>query len=362
MHIALDAMGVKHSGGATVLLDFIQVVLNDPRVERLSVFCTPEAKRRFALPVAPKIHAYEQPLAESSYFYRMIWFELSLGRQCSQIGADALFCMSGAGRTPSGPPHVTFIQQPLPFAAEFTRIATPAERARMLILKRLMRSSCRSAKRVIVQTPTMKSWVSEQFSLPADRVSVVIPAVTPLPAPESPEIRLLGEDIGPKLLYVGSDSAYKNVQTAITGLDLLRQTVPDAMLYLTWPTHHPATNNTGIVCLGHLARNLLAKAYHEATLLVMPSLVETVGLPIIEAMSAGLPVLAADRPYAHDIAEDAACFFDPLSPQDFAEKVLCLLQNVTLRQDLIEKGRLLAAKRESSNPYQKMLDLVLGCE
>ena len=313
-------MGVKHSGGATVLLDFLQAVLNDSRINRVSVFCTPQAKRRFILPETSKIRAYEQRLAENSYLYRVLWFEAILGRRCGQVGADVLLCMSGAGRTPSGLRHVTFIQQLLPFAAEFMRGATLTERTRMTVLKRLMRSSCRSAKRVIVQTPTMKSWVSEQFALPADRVSVVIPGVTPLPAPVLSSARLLGEDSGPKLLYVGSDSAYKNVRTAITGLGLLRQAVPGAILYLTWPADHAMASQPAVVCLGHLSRDLLAKAYYEATLLVMPSLVETVGLPIIEAMSAGLPVLVADRPYAHDVAEDAACFFDPLSPQDFAER------------------------------------------
>ena len=81
---------------------------------------------------------------------------------------------------------------------------------------------------------------------------------------------------------------------------------------------------------------------------------------MLEAMRAGLPVLAADRPYAHDIAEDAADFFDPYSPQDFADKARQSLQDAAHRQALIEKGRLLAAKREAANPYQQMLDLVLA--
>lgn len=360
MHLAVDAMGIKHSGGATVLLDFLQVALSDPRVARVSVFCSPRSKRRFVLPESSKVRVYEQPLAEDFYLYRMIWFAFILGRRCNQVGAEVLLCLAGAGRTPSGPRHVTFIQQSLPFASEFTRFATLAERARMMILKQLMRSSCRSADRVIVQTPTMKSWVTDQFVLPAEQVSVVIPAVTPLPTPGSSARRLLRDDDSPKLLYVGGDSAYKNVQTVIHGLSVLRSSVPDATLYLTWPTDHAAASNPGVVCLGYLSRERLAEAYHEATLLVMPSLVETVGLPILEAMHAGLPVLAADRPYARDIAEDAADFFDPHSPQDFAEKARQSLQDVEHRQALIEKGRLLVAKREATHPYQQLLDLVLA--
>lgn len=362
MHIALDAVGIKHSGGATVLLDFLQVVINDSRFERVSILCTPRAKRWFTFPETPKLCIYEQFLAEESYLYRMNWFQFILGRRCSQVGADVLLCMSGAGRARLDSRHVTFIQQSLPFAAEFIQMASPTERTRMLILKRLMLSSCRSAKRVIVQTPTMKSLVTEQFMLPAERVSIVIPPAPPLPGPESSKARVLGEEGELKLLYVGNDCTFKNVRVAVMGLDLLRRTVPNAVLCLTWPTDHAVTKKTAIVCLGHLSRSLLANAYREATLLVMPSLVETVGLPMIEAMNVGLPVLAADRPYAHDIAENAAFFFDPLSPRDFAEKAGCLLLDAGLRQGLIEKGRLLIARREASNPYQKMLDLTLDPE
>lgn len=361
MHIAVDAVGIKHSGAATVLLDLLQVMADDSRVKRISIFCTPHERRWFALPETPKIHSYEQALAENSYLYRMIWLQFILGKQCRQVGADVLLCMCGAGSARSPLGHVAFIQQSLPFVAEFGQLATPAERMRMLVLKRLMASSCRSAKRVIVQTPTMKLLVSEQFSLPEERVSVVIPAATQLPCQEIATQRVLGVDEQElKLLYVGNNCAYKNVQVAISGLALLRESLPNAVLYLTWSDNHATEKKAGVVCLGYLPRSLLAHAYREATLLVMPSLVETVGLPMIEAMSAGLPVLAADRPYAHDIAEDAACFFDPLSPEDFAEKARLLLQHTELRQGLIEKGRRLLAGRAASNPYKKMLDLVLG--
>lgn len=361
MHLAVDALGIKHSGGATVLLDFLNAALDDQRVTRVTLFCSPRASRRFDLPLSPKLHSEERPLAERSYLVRVWWFQVLLAGECRRIGADRLICMVGAGRAGAASPHVTLIQQSLPFDADFMRIAPPGYRARMMVLKRLMRSSCLSATRVIAQTPTMKSWISEQFALPTERISVILPATSPLPAPESTQERLLAEGDGPKLLYVGADSAYKNVRTVITGLAALRAAVPGAKLYLTWPLDHEAANVPGVVCLGYLSRSLLAKAYAEATLLVMPSLAETVGLPMLEAMRAGLPVLVADRPYAHDIAEDAACFFDPFSPQDFAARAQHLLQDAVFRDGLIEKGQRLIARREASNPYQKMLDLALGC-
>lgn len=359
MHIAVDAVGVKHSGGATVLLDFLHAAIEDPRVGRISVFCSPIPARRFALPGSSKVREYEQRLAERSYLHRVLWFEHLLGRHCRQMGVETLLCMSGAGRSPASVPHVTFLQQSLPFSAEYVHMAAPRERLRVAALKRLMRSSSRSARRVIVQTPSMKSWVCRQFGLPEeDQVTTVMPAIKPAAIAKS-AARFFGSDEQPGVLYVGSASPHKNVGTVLSGFSALRKAVPKTTLSLTWPSDDPVGQQEAVTCLGHLPPELLSRAYAEATILVMPSLVETVGLPILEAMAAGLPVLAADRPYAHDVAADAAYYFDPLSPEDFVQKASHLLQNAQLRQHLSAEGKRRTELLRRSRPYERMVDIVV---
>jgi len=361
LHLAIDAVGVKHSGGATILLDFIRTACKDQRISLLSLYCSPQQVRDFSIPALPTVRVLEQQRAEESYLHRVVWHEHLLGRACIDANVEVLLCMTGTGKSHISMPHVTFVQQSLPFAAEFAKIATLSERLRMTVLKVMMRSSCQSARQVIVQTPTMKRWVSRQLNLPPDRVQVIIPTVSPFGVVESSGARLLAPEDGPKVLYVGSEHSYKNVQTVLRGLARLRNRIPGTTLFLTWPTDHPASRQAGVVCLGYLSRAQIACAYSEATILVMPSLIETVGLPILEAMSAGVPVLAADRPYAHDIAEDAALFFDPLSAEDFAMQAEHLLQDDTLRRHLIDEGRALLTRRAQLNPYQQMLDIILNC-
>ncbi len=361
MHLAVDAVGIKHSGGAVVLLDFLAIANLDERVSAITVFCSPTNVRRFELPRTAKISASEQARAEHHYLDRILWQQSLLGRHCREVGANVLLCMTGAGNAPAGLPHVTFVQQALPFAPEFAAVSTAQERVRMATIKRLMRSSCRSACRVIVQSPTMRDWTAAQLGLPRGQIEVVLPAVSALSAVPAGGEPLPGAGPGRRLLYVGSENRYKNVDVVLRGLAQVRAAVPEAELYLTWPQNHPAGQAPGVHCLGYLSREQLARAYGEAHLLVMPSLIETVGLPILEAMQAGVPVLAADRPYAHDIAEDAAVFFDPLSPADFAGHAVELLENGDLRSALIGKGLALAARRTQEQPYPRMLDIVLGC-
>jgi glycosyltransferase involved in cell wall biosynthesis len=90
----------------------------------------------------------------------------------------------------------------------------------------------------------------------------------------------------------------------------------------------------------------------------MPSLVETVGLPMLEAASVGTAIVAADRLYAHDVCGDAALYFDPLDARDLAAKLGELLSNSQLRADLTVRGTNLVARRAGAKPYEKMIHLL----
>lgn len=360
MHLAIDALGIKHSGGATVLLDFLNAVLNDPRVTQVTIFCSPRITRRFDLPQSPRLHGEERQFAEKSYLARVWWFQVLLARHCHQAGADALICMVGAGHAQPGIPYVTFIQQSLPFSVEAQRRLGFSDRAIVLVIKLLMKSSCRSAQRVIVQTPTMRRWVSEQFRVPIARIDAVIPAIdTKLFPLQASAESYPGLSKTPNILYVGNLAPYKNIETILVGMKLLQEQVPEATLCATCSPDQMIGQQPGIRCLGFLPADLLAQVYREAAILVMPSLVETVGLPMLEAMSAGVPVLAADRPYAHDICGDAALFFDPLSAEDFARSAKLLLRDHELRRHLTENGKTLIKRRAQEMPYAKMVDIVL---
>jgi len=113
-----------------------------------------------------------------------------------------------------------------------------------------------------------------------------------------------------------------------------------------------------VVGLGYLQGAELRQAYELADALVMPSLVETVGLPMLEAMNVGIPVIAADRPYAHDVCEDAAVFFDPLDASALAHRITRVLCDEDLRRDLVCRGRDIIRKRRAARPYERMVDIV----
>ncbi len=89
---------------------------------------------------------------------------------------------------------------------------------------------------------------------------------------------------------------------------------------------------------GYIPNQDLPAIYAKALFFLYPSIRESFGLPILEAMACGCPVISSNTSSMPEIAGDAALLIDPFAPQDLANAILELLEKPELRQELIEKG------------------------
>ena len=94
--------------------------------------------------------------------------------------------------------------------------------------------------------------------------------------------------------------------------------------------------------LGYVSVEELVYIYRHAQLLVFPSLFEGFGIPLVEAMAVGCPVLAARTTSLPEVGGDAACYFDPFSLEDLGNLIMEIMGSNDLRRDLVEKGRMRA--------------------
>ncbi len=95
---------------------------------------------------------------------------------------------------------------------------------------------------------------------------------------------------------------------------------------------------------GYVNRAELERLYATAGLLAFPSLDEGFGIPVLEAMAWGLPVLASNRAALPEVGGDAAVYVDPLEEEQLAEELKRLASDVELRQRLARRGRERAAR------------------
>jgi glycosyltransferase involved in cell wall biosynthesis len=91
--------------------------------------------------------------------------------------------------------------------------------------------------------------------------------------------------------------------------------------------------------LGHVAVEEMAWLYRRARMLVFPSLFEGFGIPLVEAMTVGCPVVAADATSIPEVLEDAGLLFDPASPQAMAVAMERIWNDAPLRQRLVASGK-----------------------
>ncbi len=130
----------------------------------------------------------------------------------------------------------------------------------------------------------------------------------------------------PYVLYLGQWKPYKNVATLIEAFALVRATQPQAQLVLAgndprYPEIRAAAERLpqgSVVLPGRLPDDAVPDLYRGAAAVVVPSLAEGFGLPVLEAMASGVPVVCSDIPVLHEIADQVAIFCPPTDVQAFA--------------------------------------------
>jgi alpha-1,3-rhamnosyl/mannosyltransferase len=93
-----------------------------------------------------------------------------------------------------------------------------------------------------------------------------------------------------------------------------------------------------VICLGHVSDEELVLLYSGASLMVYPSLYEGFGLPILEAMACGCPVICSNTSSMPEVAGDAAILVSPEDEIALAEAIDKAMEDSQLRQKLIESG------------------------
>jgi len=150
------------------------------------------------------------------------------------------------------------------------------------------------------------------------------------------------------VFYPAQFFPHKNHIRLVEAFSLVLRAYPDCRLLLTGQRKYDFGKVMARVAelgiqdrvthLGYVDTNLLAAAYLRATLIVIPTLFESISIPVYEAFRLGVPVCASNVVALPEQIGDAGLLFDPLSIEDMAEKISLLLGDANLRQELSRRG------------------------
>ncbi|WNG60911.1 glycosyltransferase family 4 protein [Archangium gephyra] len=154
---------------------------------------------------------------------------------------------------------------------------------------------------------------------------------------------------GPFFLYAGSDHTHKNLRLLVEGYQMFRarwrgQTPPPSLVFMgpcsqvrgalyretTWPE--------GVMYLGLLPASEVRVFFQEALAYVYPTTYEGFGLPVLEAMAAGTPVLCSSLTSVPEVAGEAGLYLREFSPEEVSRRLSELATDAGLRRRLVEAG------------------------
>ncbi|MBQ4820095.1 glycosyltransferase family 1 protein [Aquimarina sp. MMG016] len=153
-------------------------------------------------------------------------------------------------------------------------------------------------------------------------------------------------------LFVGNVKPHKNLITLLKAYNQLTTEIKEKYKlvvlgrkegFITQETaifRYIEDNNLSknIYFTGYVSDNLVSDVYKNATLFIFPSLYEGFGLPLLEAMSCGVPVLSSDMASLIEVGGEAVVYFNPKEANDLKENIVQLLDNQELRIKCVEKG------------------------
>lgn len=242
-----------------------------------------------------------------------------------------------------------FLDHPAATAAEVQR-DYPALAAR----------HARAADGVVVNSEYTRDLVVSRLHVPLDRLTVCYPGAPrwqPRAEPSSP---------GP-ILHMGTIEPRKNVGAIIKAYRALVEKDPGVppLLFagrMTAPVESVMSGEDKqllqdrVLFFGYVTDEQRQRLYREASLLVIASTDEGFGIPALEAMTIGLPVVAAARGSLPEVVADAGLLVDANDQDALADAMRRLLDDASLRRDLVERGLLRARRFDWNASAGSLLD------
>lgn len=229
----------------------------------------------------------------------------------------------------------------------------------------LVKQLARKATHIIASSHCSEQDIIRLLGITPEKISVMYNAT--FAADEKIEPFDLGALQPGYVLYVGNEKTHKNFIRAVQAFAKARFKIKDRFVQMAAvgisPEFFKASEVRSIPdihCFKHVAPEHLRWLYSQAGMLFFPSLYEGFGIPPLEAMLHGTPVVASNTSSLPEILDDAYYPVNPLDIDDMANGICTVLQDASLRSGLIEKGTLHEQKYSWSRAAEHVLNIYNG--
>lgn len=170
----------------------------------------------------------------------------------------------------------------------------------------------------------------------------------------------------PFVLFVGNVKMHKNLLLLIKAFNLIKDEIPHDLIIVGKREvsgifdknlqGEYEQSKERIIFTGFIDDEELIKFYKSADMFIFPSLYEGFGLPLLEAMACGCPIISSNAASLPEIGGDAVVYFDPYSIIDLANSIKLLYRHPEMRKELISKGYQQIEKFKWNTCVEKILE------
>lgn len=339
--VVINGIHAKSGGGVTYLRKILPELANEDRLN-VHLFLHKDQFQLF-YPIPDGIHVTLFTF-RSTFFSTFIWEQFSLPSIATAMGTDVVFSPANYGPV-FARNHVILLRNAVSVIRHIDRLK-PAIYWSVLSVATLV--SFMTCKRAIAVSNYAARILS--FRLPKfmkNRLNVVYHGATPIRPP-----RDFNAKRSNSLLAVSDIYIQKNYHTLVEAFAKVRQNHPNMTLDIVGTEidkHYAERVRKSVRELdiedhvrfhGYLEMNEIVEMYRTCDIFVFPSVVETFGNPLLEAMSAGAPIACSKTAAMPEVIDDAGLLFDPNDADDIAAKIERLLMDADLRRMLGEKALL----------------------
>lgn len=232
-------------------------------------------------------------------------------------------------------------------------------------------ASISKAAEIVAVSRTTKKDIQKYFDIDEDHLYVIYNGFEKhsIPKDGTKILKEYGLTKNKYLMYVGTLQPRKNIPTLVEAFATFYKTNPDYRLVIVgkhgWlfdnlfesVKKHDVENS--VVFTGFIPDKDVAQLYSNAFCFVLPSLYEGFGIPILEAMSYGCPVISSHASSLPEIGGDACLYFDPKDSNDLLEKIVQLHENKSTYTSLIAAGKKRVKEFSWEQSARETLDVIM---
>lgn len=286
------------------------------------------------------------PESSLSKIFKSLWRSFSVSSYLEKKELDVFHGLSNElpdGVHKSEVPSIVTIHDLI--FMRFPEFYKPIDRK---IYYRKVKYACTAANKIIAISQQTKHDIIEYFAVPKEKIKVIHQSVSPVFFSDVEKTKVKEKyDLPEKFVVsVGTLEPRKNQLTVLKALNYIDSEI--SAVFVGNPTNYSAEliqyiseNNleNRVRFLSHVPENDLVEIYRQAELSLYISIFEGFGLPVIESMACGCPVITSNVSCLPETAGNAAVLCNPEDPEEIGIQIKKILNNKTFRNELVLKGK-----------------------